>query len=146
MNWGQFLLVLIWSIRFLKTTQCLKDWKEIWIDEAYWHVLFAIILLVIMILWRPSNNNQRYAFSPLIDNEDDEEEEDLVVNEAFSHGNMKLRQKNGNEKQYGRSQSMEDELRWVEQNIPADLGEGDLPALDSEEELISTKFELSKMQ
>jgi hypothetical protein len=40
----------------------------------------------------------------------------------------------------------EDELRWVEDNIPADFAEGDLPALDSEEELISTKFELSKMQ
>ncbi|OXA42720.1 Transmembrane protein 87A [Folsomia candida] len=142
------IIFMVWSIRYLKTTTCLRDWKEIWIDEAYWHMLFSLILLVIMVLWRPSNNNQRFAFSPLLDNLDDDDEEDLVVNSAFS-GNMKLRpKKNGatNGKLYGRSQSVEDELRWVEENIPADMAEGDLPALDSEEELLSTKFELSKMQ
>ena len=29
--------------------------------------------------------------------------------------------------------TQEDDLKWVEENIPADFGEGDLPALDSEE-------------
>jgi len=126
----------------------LQDWKEIWVDEAFWHMLFSIILLVIIILFRPSNNNQRYAFSPLIDNEDDEEdEEDLVVNQAFG-SNMKLRPNKGKPEKPNkyRNQTIEDELKWVEENIPADLGEGDLPALDSEEELVNTKFELSKMQ
>lgn len=37
-----------------------QDWKNLWIDEAYWHLLFSVLLLVIMILWRPTNNNQRY--------------------------------------------------------------------------------------
>lgn len=73
-------------------------------------MLFSLILLVIMVLWRPSNNNQRsayvynfnfvikvslyvltallyyvsrFAFSPLLDNLDDDDEEDLVVNSAF---------------------------------------------------------------
>lgn len=46
-----------------------------WVDTAFWHVLFSVLLMVIMILWRPTNNNQRYAFSPLLDNEDDEDEE-----------------------------------------------------------------------
>jgi Lung seven transmembrane receptor len=36
-----------------------QDWKNLWIDEAYWHLLFSVLLLVIMILWRPTNNNQR---------------------------------------------------------------------------------------
>ncbi|ODN04343.1 Transmembrane protein [Orchesella cincta] len=140
---------MIWSIRYLKTTSCLRDWKEIWVDEAFWHMLFSIILLVIIILFRPSNNNQRYAFSPLIDNADDDEddEEDLVVNQAFG-SNMKLRPNKGKPEKPNkyRNQTIEDELKWVEEHIPADLEKGDLPALDSEEELVNTKFELSKMQ
>lgn len=51
-----------------------KDWKELWQDEAFWHVLFSSLLLVIMILWRPTNNNQRYAFTPLLDNPEDEDD------------------------------------------------------------------------
>jgi hypothetical protein len=31
---------------------------------AFWHVRFCAIMVVIMILWRPSNNNERYAFTP----------------------------------------------------------------------------------
>lgn len=36
-----------------------------------------------MILWRPTNNNQRYAFTPLLDAADDDEEEDQFVNDAY---------------------------------------------------------------
>lgn len=83
-----------------------------WIDDAFWRFLFSIILLVIMFLWRPSANNQRweglqglsvdfvrlcvrvsslvglcvcrYAFSPLLDEESEEEEEkEPMMNEAF---------------------------------------------------------------
>ena len=46
-----------------------SDWRDLWIDEAFWHLLFSVILLAIMILWTPSKNNQRYAFTPLLDNE-----------------------------------------------------------------------------
>jgi hypothetical protein len=64
-----------------------QDWKELWVDEAYWHLLFSVLLLVIMILWRPTNNNQRYAFTPLLDApEDDEEEEEQFVNDAYGEG------------------------------------------------------------
>ncbi|CAG7733372.1 unnamed protein product [Allacma fusca] len=138
---------MIWSIKFIKTAECLRDWKDIWIDDAYWHALFSVILFFIMLLWRPTNNNQRYSFSPLIDvGDDDEEEEDLVVNESF--GNMKLRQKRSPSEKFvkGRNANLDEELRWVDENIPNDLAEGDLPALDSDEELMTSKFELSKMQ
>ena len=57
-----------------------------WVDDAYWHLLFSIILLVIMILWRPTNNNQRYAFSPLLDapeDDDDDEEIEHFVNDGY---------------------------------------------------------------
>jgi hypothetical protein len=28
-----------------------------------------------MVLWRPTNNNQRYAFTPLLDNPEDEDDD-----------------------------------------------------------------------
>uniref|UniRef100_H0WKZ6 Transmembrane protein 87B n=1 Tax=Otolemur garnettii TaxID=30611 RepID=H0WKZ6_OTOGA len=37
-----------------------KDWMERWVDDAFWRFLFSLILVVIMFLWRPSANNQRY--------------------------------------------------------------------------------------
>lgn len=40
-----------------------QDWQELWVDDAIWRLLFSMILFVIMILWRPSANNQRYSFS-----------------------------------------------------------------------------------
>lgn len=40
----------------------------------------------------------------------------------------------------------EDDLRWVEENIPSAIGDSALPVLDSDEEIINTKFEVSKMQ
>lgn len=40
----------------------------------------------------------------------------------------------------------EDDLRWVEENIPAAINDASLPVLDSDEEIINTKFEVSKMQ
>ena len=45
------------------------------VDDAFWHILFSIILLVIMFLFRPSNNNQRYAFVPLLDHSNSDNEE-----------------------------------------------------------------------
>lgn len=37
-----------------------------------------------MILWRPSRNNQRYAFTPLLDNSEDEneDEDDEIFNSS----------------------------------------------------------------
>lgn len=50
-----------WLCTLLRTHQyaeCLEDWKELWVDDAFWHLLFALLLLAIMVLWRPTNNNQ----------------------------------------------------------------------------------------
>lgn len=38
--------------------------------------------------------------------------------------------------------SLDSDLKWVEENIPT----SSLPLLDSDEEIINTKFEVSKMQ
>lgn len=40
----------------------------------------------------------------------------------------------------------EDDLRWVEENIPQAIADAALPILDSDEEILNTKFEVSKMQ
>lgn len=65
-------IFMIYSIKVHRLAECLADWKVLWIDEAFWHILFSILLIVIIILWRPTKNNQRYAFTPLLDNPEDE--------------------------------------------------------------------------
>ncbi|GAB1601488.1 transmembrane protein 87A-like [Argonauta hians] len=139
---------MAWSISQHKLKFCLTDWRELWVDEAFWHLLFSVLLLVIMILWRPSANNQRYAFSPLLDAED-EEEDDAVVNDAFDgmkmRGNKPL--SNGSPKQKDAKNKAEDDLKWVEENIPTSVTDKALPSLiDSDEEIMTTKFEISKME
>lgn len=141
-------IFMLYSIKIHRLTQCLTDWKESWVDDAFWHVLFSVLLLVIMILWRPTNNNQRYAFTPLLDNpedEDDDDEEDQFVSNAYG---VKMRgARSASPRPSSKSATNEeDDLRWVEENIPAAIADAALPILDSDEEIISTKFEVSKMQ
>lgn len=67
----------------------LQHWKEFWVNEAYWHVLFSIVLLTIVILWRPSRNSQRYAYSPLLDADDDmddDDDNDIIMDNMTSGG------------------------------------------------------------
>lgn len=141
---------MAWSITQHKLKFCLTDWRELWVDDAFWHLLFSVLLLVIMILWRPSANNQRYAFSPLLDaEEEEEEEEDPVMNDAFD--GMKMRGAkpvtNGSPKQKEMKTKAEDDLKWVEDNIPTSVTDKALPSLlDSDEEIMTTKFEISKME
>lgn len=55
-----------------------------------------------------------------------------------THGNSQKPPKSAN--------NDEDDLKWVEENIPAAINDAALPVLDSDEEIINTKFEVSKMQ
>ena len=32
-----------------------QDWRGFWLKECFWPLLFTILLVVIMILWRPSS-------------------------------------------------------------------------------------------
>lgn len=41
---------------FLSSAQ---GWRDLWVDDAFWRLLFSTILLVIMVLLRPSANSQR---------------------------------------------------------------------------------------
>ncbi|XP_065051994.1 transmembrane protein 87A-like [Rhopilema esculentum] len=133
-------IYMAWSIKTHTYGDC-TDWTEVWLDDAFWPFLFSLVLLVIMILWRPTNNNQRYAFTPLVDASDDEDETNL--SEAYD--GMKLRgmkkESNGNLK----NRAADDDLKWVEENIPS-IPTTVLPSLDSDEEIMTTKLEMSKME
>ncbi|XP_051775606.1 transmembrane protein 87A isoform X2 [Erpetoichthys calabaricus] len=141
------LVFMVWTAKNFQLAVCQSDWMELWVDDAFWRFLFSIILLVIMFLWRPSTNNQRYAFTPLIDDSDDEEIEEFSVSENLADG-IKLR--SSKSESNGRAKpvdgAMDEDLKWVEENIPS-LSDVALPALlDSDEEIMVTKYEMSKME
>ncbi|XP_053535485.1 transmembrane protein 87A isoform X1 [Ictalurus punctatus] len=141
-------IFMVWTTKKFRLADCQADWMELWVDDAFWRFLFSIILLVIMFLWRPSANNQRYAFTPLIDDSDDEEIEEFLVSSNIADG-IKLRaaktETNGTSKPP--TSSVDEDLKWVEDNIPSSLTDVALPVLlDSDEEIMTTKYEMSKMQ
>lgn len=41
-----------------------QGWRDLWVDDAFWRLLFSTILLVIMVLLRPSANSQRSVTPP----------------------------------------------------------------------------------
>lgn len=95
---------------------------------------------MIAFLWRPDNNNQKYAYIPLLegDHDDEDEHEEFV---ATNYSDTKLRASKVSSNQQ-HVEIVDDELKWVEENIVSSsilLG-------DSDEELMNTKFEISKMQ
>ena len=45
----------------LSVTDIQEDWRHYWLTESFWHILFFVIQLSIAWLWRPTNNNARYA-------------------------------------------------------------------------------------
>ncbi|XP_041468517.1 transmembrane protein 87A-like isoform X10 [Lytechinus variegatus] len=133
---------LVWSLKAHRMTKCVKNWNEIWVDDAYWHILFCVILIVIMILFRPTANNQRYAYSVLSDAVDDDESKEPMMNDAFE--NVKMRNVHSNKSS---NQPKEvDDLQWVEDNIPAAVADAALGAFDDSEEELITNVERNKME
>ncbi|XP_026233056.1 lung_7-TM_R domain-containing protein [Anabas testudineus] len=138
-------IFIVWTTKTFRMSKCQSDWRELWIDDAFWRFLFSIILLVIMFLWRPSANNQRYAFSPLVDEESEEEEKEPMMNEAFE--GMKMRGMKNEINGTAKASKVDEDLKWVEENIPSSMADVALPPLlDSDEEAETTMFEMSKME
>ncbi|XP_029454493.1 transmembrane protein 87A isoform X2 [Rhinatrema bivittatum] len=142
---GASIVFIIWTTVKFRLVDCQSDWQELWVDDAIWRLLFSMILFVIMILWRPSANNQRFAFSPLTEEEEDDEQKEPMLTESFE--GMKMRsskqETNGNVK----PNKAEEDLKWVEENVPSSVTDVALPALlDSDEERMITHFERSKME
>ncbi|CAF1418853.1 unnamed protein product [Adineta steineri] len=169
------LLFMVWSLKSHFFTTCITNWREFWVDDAFWHILFSIILLVIMFLFRPSNNNQRYAFVPLLDQSDNDDDEfgdgDEEKGDSAMFDSLTMRKassiESGGSKTKKQQQAflnreanvsgsgaggsngngvVEDALTWVEDNIPTSIADQALQALDSEDEIVNTKLERSKMQ
>uniref|UniRef100_A0A3P9NIK3 Zgc:162698 n=1 Tax=Poecilia reticulata TaxID=8081 RepID=A0A3P9NIK3_POERE len=138
-------IFIIWTAKNFTMSKCRSDWREVWIQDAFWRFLFSVILLVIMFLWRPSANNQMYAFSPLVDvDSEDEEEKEPMMNEAFE--GMKMRGTKTETNGTARPNKEDEDLKWVEENIPSSMADIALPPLlDSDEETQKTKLEMSKM-
>lgn len=141
-------IFMAWSAKKLHLADCQSDWIEVWVEDAFWRFLFSSVLLVIMFLWRPSVNNQRYAFTPLIDDSDDEEIEEFIASSNIADG-IKMRaaksETNGTAKPP--ETSPDEDLKWVEDNIPSSLTDVALPVLlDSDEEIMTTKYEMSKLE
>nr|XP_045013421.1 transmembrane protein 87A isoform X1 [Jaculus jaculus] len=137
---------IIWTTMKFRIVTCQSDWRELWVDDAIWRLLFSMILFVIMVLWRPSANNQRFAFSPLSEEDEEDEQKEPMLKESFE--GMKMRstkqEPNGNSKV---NKVQEDDLKWVEENVPSSVTDVALPALlDSDEERMITHFERSKME
>ncbi|XP_042243714.1 transmembrane protein 87A-like isoform X1 [Thunnus maccoyii] len=143
------IIFIIWTTKVFKLVDCQTGWRDLWVDDAFWRLLFSTILLVIMVLLRPSANSQRSGFShsPLIDEDDEEEEaKEPMLNEAFE--GMKMRgskpDTNGSQKLLSKE---DEDLKWVEENIPTTVADVALPVmLDEEEEILKTKMERSKME
>eukprot|EP00051_Salpingoeca_urceolata_P005785 m.77283 g.77283 ORF g.77283 m.77283 type:complete len:623 (-) comp14540_c0_seq4:239-2107(-) len=79
----------IWTLYDKFSPEEVGDWENAWWQDSFWHLLFFVILLAIMYLWRPTTNNSRYAYAPLETDLDDDEDFQVVPN--FSSDAMKLR-------------------------------------------------------
>ncbi|XP_071354385.1 transmembrane protein 87A-like [Trachinotus anak] len=141
------IIFIIWTTKVFKLVDCQTGWRDLWVDDAFWRLLFSTILLVIMVLLRPSANSQRFSHSPLIDDDDEEEEaKEPMLNEAFEGMKMRGSKPDSNGSQKLLSKEDED-LKWVEENIPTTVADVALPVmLDEEEEILKTKMERSKME
>ncbi|XP_006737385.1 transmembrane protein 87B isoform X1 [Leptonychotes weddellii] len=139
------IVFMVWTTKTFRIAKCQSDWMERWVDDAFWSFLFSLILIVIMFLWRPSANNQRYAFMPLIDDSDDEIEEFMVPSENLTEG-IKLRVSktvsNGTAKPT--SDNFDEDLKWVEENIPSSFTDVALPVLVDSDEEIMTRSEMAE--
>ncbi|XP_012681699.2 transmembrane protein 87A [Clupea harengus] len=143
------IVFVIWTTKVFKLVDCQTGWRDLWVDDAFWRLLFSSILLVIMVLLRPSVNSQRFSHSPLIDDNDEEDEDEAkepMLNTAFE--GMKMRgsklETNGAQKLLSKE---DEDLKWVEENIPTTVADVALPVmLDEEEEIQKTKMERSKME
>ncbi|VDM59590.1 unnamed protein product [Angiostrongylus costaricensis] len=144
-------IFMVWSLVYHIFPTCLKNWKELWVDTAFWHVLFCFILVVIVILWRPSVNNQRYAFTPLLDDSEDENDQDEIFNAFSAPGFELLKQRESGSAADIRRQKekeredhrLQDDLRWIDDHIPSSFAEHLI--VDEDEDKEARELEISKM-
>lgn len=128
----------------------MNQWELLWFDDAFWHILFSFIMLVVIILWRPSANNQRYAYSPLTDGaaDSDDEESQAILTKSGAKEDLVEREVGKVKKLHKQKQpTAEDDLEWIEENIPQTVADSAMPVvLDEGEDLEDTTYQMNKME
>ncbi|KAA8583937.1 hypothetical protein FQN60_015145 [Etheostoma spectabile] len=123
---------LCWWISFCAPTTFPCDWIELWVEDAFWRFLFSAIL---------------YAFTPLIDDSDDEEIEEFASTNIADGIKLRASKHETNGTVKSAEINPEEDLKWVEDNIPSSLADVALPVLlDSDEEILTTRYEMSKLE
>ncbi|XP_075874943.1 transmembrane protein 87A isoform X1 [Nelusetta ayraudi] len=141
------IIFMAWTAKKFRLADCQSDWIELWVEDAFWRFLFSVVLLVIMFLWRPSATNQRYAFTPLIDDSEDEEIEEFIATSNFAGMKFRTSKSDTNGSVKSPETNQDEDLKWVEDNIPSSLADVALPVLlDSDEEIMTTRYEMSKLE
>jgi hypothetical protein len=125
---------------------CLEDWQGVWLRDCFWHFLFCFILIVIMIIWRPSANNNRFAYSLVNDLDQDADEEEEIENKNFETVKMRTMSRTDGTPPPVSSSQAEDDKQSVEENISTSAMDKALPLIsDSDEKVMHTNLTTSKM-
>ncbi|XP_031486009.1 uncharacterized protein LOC116254634 [Nymphaea colorata] len=89
------LLSIVWigyELYFNASDPLSELWERAWLIPAFWSVLAYLLLLVICILWSPSQNPTRYAYSEETgDDFDDEESVALTSSASKASGDLESR-------------------------------------------------------
>lgn len=140
-----------WTLYNSWDTQTNHAWENAWLLEAFGHILFTIVLIGILVLWRPSMNNSRYAYATL--ETDLLEDEDYQVVPNFGSETMTARTKSSRgmkPPEPVQRANVEDDLAWVEENIPAAVLSNDHTlasiTMDSDEDIMETRLLMNKME
>lgn len=65
-----------------------SQWESRWIYDGFWDVIYLMVLVPIMILWRPTMNSQQYEYSKVAGDDfyDDEDGENTNINDKEEYG------------------------------------------------------------
>ena len=99
----------------------------VWLESAFWHVLFFVVLLSMCVLFRPVANNIRYSYAAVADDDEELEMDHLddrqpVSSNLSGGGRVKSRSRSRSNSTSAphdnNDDDDDDDLRWVEENVP----------------------------
>eukprot|EP01117_Protostelium_nocturnum_P000985 TRINITY_DN11305_c0_g1_i1.p1 TRINITY_DN11305_c0_g1~~TRINITY_DN11305_c0_g1_i1.p1 ORF type:complete len:492 (-),score=106.96 TRINITY_DN11305_c0_g1_i1:160-1635(-) len=67
------IIILSETIVMFATTEA-QTWKVNWIWDAFFEIIYFVISMTVAIIWRPINNNTRYAYNEVDSNDGDVEQ------------------------------------------------------------------------
>jgi len=60
-----------WQMATILSDSLDQRWATLWLFDAFWHVLYFVLLLAVCSLWSPSKNNLQYAYMDEVGQEDE---------------------------------------------------------------------------